>query len=46
MSTLLNVKKDFPVLMNNKDLVYLDTAATALKPQCVIDKLDEYYMKG
>ncbi len=43
MSTLLNVKKDFPVLMNNKDLVYLDTAATALKPQCVIDKLDEYY---
>lgn len=25
MSELLDVKKDFPVLVNNKDLVYLDT---------------------
>ncbi len=45
MSSLLDVKKDFPVLNNNPDLVYLDTAATALKPQVVIDKLDEYYQK-
>ena len=29
MSELLDVKKDFPVLVNNKDLVYLDTGATA-----------------
>ena len=43
MSELLDVKKDFPVLVNNKDLVYLDTGATALKPQSVIDKINEYY---
>lgn len=42
MSELLDVKKDFPVLVNNKDLVYLDTGATALKPQSVIDKINEY----
>ena len=43
MSELLDVKKDFPVLVNNKDLVYLDTGATALKPQSAIDKINEYY---
>ena len=42
---LLNVKKDFPVLVNNPNLVYLDSGATSLKPKCVIDKLDEYYEK-
>lgn len=41
----LNLKKDFPVLINNPSLVYLDTCATSLKPQCVIDKLNEYYQK-
>ena len=43
MAHLLNVKKDFPVLNNHPELVYLDTGATALKPQCVIDKINEYY---
>lgn len=40
------IKDQFPMLktqMNGKDLVYLDTAATALKPQTVIDKVTEYY---
>lgn len=45
MAHLLNVKKDFPVLNNHPELVYLDTGATALKPQCVIDKINEYYTK-
>lgn len=45
MADLLNIKKDFPVLNNNPDLVYLDTGATALKPKCVIDKINEYYDK-
>ena len=45
MADLLNIKKDFPVLNNNPNLVYLDTGATALKPQCVIDKINEYYDK-
>lgn len=41
------VRKEFPMLngvkMDGHDLVYLDSAATALKPQCVIDKVVEYY---
>ena len=40
-----DIKKDFPVLVNNPSLIYLDTCATALKPQRVIDKLNEYYEK-
>lgn len=38
------LKKDFPVL-DDKTLVYLDTAASSLKPKQVIKKLDEYYEK-
>lgn len=34
-------KNDFPLL--NKNIVYLDNAATSLKPKCVIDKVKEYY---
>jgi len=41
------VRRDFPIfaqrLAGNRPLVYLDTAATAQKPQCVIDKLVECY---
>ncbi len=36
-------KKHFPVLTNNKDLCYLDSGATSLKPQCVLNKMNEYY---
>ncbi len=43
MSKLLNVKNDFPVLVNNPNLSYLDTGATALKPYQVINKINEYY---
>ncbi len=38
------LRKDFPVL-SDKSLVYLDTAASSLKPRQVIDALDEYYEK-
>jgi cysteine desulfurase/selenocysteine lyase len=40
------VRGDFPVLSRTvygKPLVYLDNAATAQKPQVVIDALDRYY---
>ena len=40
------LRRDFPVLnqmQNGKPLVYLDTAATAQKPNCVIDKICEIY---
>ena len=40
------IRKSFPVLereVNNKLLIYLDNAATAQKPQSVIDALSYYY---
>lgn len=36
------IKKYFPVFSHHKDLVYLDSAATALKPQVVINTEREY----
>lgn len=40
---MIDVAKDFPLLSNHPDLTYLDSAATALKPQSVIDRMTEYY---
>jgi cysteine desulfurase / selenocysteine lyase len=43
------IRKDFPILyqeVHGKPLVYLDNAATAQKPQVVIDALAEYYTAG
>lgn len=43
---MLEVKRsDFPLLESNKEIVYLDSAATSIKPQIVIDKINEYYTK-
>ena len=36
-------KKDFPIYQKYPDLAYLDSAASSLKCQMVIDKLDHYY---
>jgi cysteine desulfurase/selenocysteine lyase len=38
------IKKDFPVL-KDETLVYLDTAASSLKPKAVIDAQADYYNK-
>ncbi len=46
--TLLNARADFPALqqkIHGKKLVYLDSAASALKPQPVMDKLIDFYTK-
>lgn len=43
------LRRDFPILateMRGKPLVYLDTAASAQKPQVVIDAVSEFYAKG
>ncbi|MEK7523630.1 MAG: cysteine desulfurase [Patescibacteria group bacterium] len=40
---LPDMRKDFPIFKKQPALVYLDSAATSLKPQCVIDAMDEYY---
>lgn len=39
----MEVKNDFPLLKNNKNIVYLDSAASSIKPKCVIDMIDDYY---
>ena len=36
-------RDDFPML--KQDIIYLDNGATSLKPQVVIDKMQEYYEK-
>ena len=36
-------KEDFPIFLNNKDLVYLDSSATSLKPIKVIEEINNYY---
>lgn len=41
------IRQDFPVIANRQmaghSLVYLDSAATAQKPQCVIDAITDFY---
>ncbi len=40
------IRRDFPILqrqINGKPLVWLDSAATAQKPQAVIDRVSRYY---
>lgn len=39
------IKQDFPVFGHNPGLVYLDSAATCLKPKGVINALRTYYEK-
>ncbi len=42
---MLELKKDFPVLTSNPNLVYLDSAASALRPQAVVDAMNDYYAR-
>ena len=49
MINLDQVRSEFPILkrtVNGKPLVYLDSAATAQKPQSVIQALSDYYQKS
>lgn len=43
MADMHNVKKDFPIFKNNSGLIYLDSGATSLKPQAVVDAMSAYY---
>ena len=41
-----DIKKEFPILsqtVHNRQLVYLDSAASTQKPECVINAVDNYY---
>lgn len=42
MLNVKDVKRDFPVLQN-RDVIYLDNAATTLTPESVIQSLQDYY---
>jgi len=39
----LKVRSDFPLLVNNPGLHYLDSAATSQKPRVVLDALRDFY---
>lgn len=39
---MLNIKKDFPWFKKNSEIIYLDSAATTLKPQVVVDAINDY----
>lgn len=42
----MDIRKDFPLInqkIDDKPLIYLDSAATTQKPQIVLDTLSEYY---
>lgn len=43
MLNIQNLRSQFSVLRNNPQLSYLDNAATALKPDCVLEAMDHYY---
>ena len=46
MKTCLDLRTDFPILkrqIHGYPLIYFDTAATAQKPQCVIDAITHFY---
>jgi len=43
MIDVKKIKKDFPIFTKSPSLVYLDSTATSLKPQSVINKITEYY---
>lgn len=38
-----NIREQFDIYKKHPDLVYLDSSATALKPRCVLDKVNSYY---
>lgn len=45
MLECMKLRGDFPVLRENQGLVYLDNAASTLKPDCVIKEINNYYEK-
>lgn len=41
MKANIEIRKEFPFI--NQGIIYMDSAATSLKPNCVIDSQSEYY---
>jgi len=38
-----DIRKDFPMISNNPNLIYFDSSATSFKPYAVIDAVRKYY---
>lgn len=43
MKTTSELKKDFSMFENHPELIYLDSSATSLTPDCVVDSMSDYY---
>ncbi len=43
MLDIEKIRRDFPMFQNNPDLIYFDSAATSLKPMCVMDAVSDFY---
>ena len=41
----MNFRKDFPLLESRPDIAYLDSAATAQRPACVIERERRFYLE-
>jgi len=39
-----NIRKDFPWIVKHPNIIYFDNAATTLKPQSVINAINDYYI--
>jgi cysteine desulfurase/selenocysteine lyase len=44
--TLESVRRDFPLIVEKPDLVYLDSTASSQKPHCVIEALSRFYRES
>ncbi len=44
MGRLEAIRQDFPLIVGQPDLVYLDSAATAQKPAVVLEALQQFYL--
>ncbi|MBT3728660.1 hypothetical protein HOF65_03425 [bacterium] len=38
----MDIKKDFPIFQNNKDLIFFDSTSSTQKPSYVIDGIKDY----
>jgi len=39
----MDIREEFPMLVNNNNLIYFDNGATTFKPRLVIDSIKDYY---
>lgn len=45
MFNVNDIRKDFPFFKENNSIVYFDNACMSLRPNCVIEAMNDYYIK-